>query len=123
MHWVHVDSSQTAALLAYGNIPAGTKGIIDTQPCSFPATANAESPATQLAPSDTHPINTTPPTLPTKAKKKLWFWPGFLLPGDPFPRNANPQILTVGLSMLSGDSKADNYLTEIFDDLQCDRIE
>ena len=31
MHWIPVDSSQTAVLFAYGNIPPETEGIIDTQ--------------------------------------------------------------------------------------------
>ena len=31
MHWIPVDSSQTAVLFAYSNIPAETEGIIDTQ--------------------------------------------------------------------------------------------
>ena len=123
MHWIPVDSSQTAVLFAYGNIPAETEGIIDTQSYSFPATTNAESPATQPTTPNTRPTNATPPTPPTKAKKKSWFQPGFLLPDEPFPRNANPKIPTVGLLMSSGDSKADSELTEIFNDLQREHVE
>jgi hypothetical protein len=118
MHWVHVEPSQTSALLAYGNIPANTEGVI-----SFPAAANTESPVVQPETSDTRPTNDSPPTPPSKTKKKSWCRPGFLLPAGPLLQNANPHIPTVGLLLSSGNVEADSHLTEVFNDLQRERVD
>ena len=123
MHWIPVDSSQTAALFAYGNIPPETEGIIDTQSYSFPAAASAESPATQPTTCDTHLTNASPPAPPKKAKKRSWFQPGFLQPEGPLLRNANPDIATVGLLLSSGNTEAGIQLTKVFNDLQLERAD
>ena len=120
MGWVHVDPSQTSVLLAYGNIPSDTEGVI-----SFPATVGTESPVIQPGASNTCLASDNPPASPSKNwnKKKTWCKPGFLLPKGPLLRNANPDVATVGLLLSSGDSKADIELTRVFEDLQRERVD
>ena len=59
MHWIPVDSSQTATLFAYGNFPAETEEVINTRSCSFPVATNAATPSPQ--PLNRRLLTFTPP--------------------------------------------------------------